>query len=60
MLKKKIKKERKGISEHRTYANPPPKTPPAKPQQAAGMRKYKRSLQPKKSPRSSIKRKEII
>ena len=28
---KKIKKIKKGITEHRTYANPPPKAPTQKP-----------------------------
>jgi hypothetical protein len=45
--------------EQSVYANPPPKAHTQKPTQAAGMRKHKRSVQPKKKSRSSIKRKEV-
>jgi hypothetical protein len=47
-VEEKNKKKRNNFREHRTYANPAA-NPTAQTQTQRGMRKYKRSLQPKKA-----------
>jgi hypothetical protein len=57
MLTKKKKKE--NTSQNTVLTPTRRQKPTHKSPTAAGMRKYKRSAQPKKKPRSSIKRKEV-
>jgi hypothetical protein len=57
-VEEKKKKKRKGIREHRTYANPAA-NPAAQTQTQRGMRKYNRSATLKKKNRSLNKQREL-